>query len=329
MMAHTPPQGFNRLPGSERSLPASAQQIKPAEAQAQIEVSVYLRDPSASSTAHDSAAHAQKPGQRMSRQEYMAQHSANPADLAAVKLFAQQYHLAILETDTAARKVILTGTVADLTAAFATELHHYEHAGKTFRGRTGYLHVPNALDQIIVGAFGLDDRPQAHSYVRFAADQAPTTSYTPPQVAQLYDFPANLTGSGQCIALIELGGGYRQADLTTYFEQLNLPKIHVVSISVDGGKNLPVGNANSADGEVALDIEVAGAIAPQAQIAVYFAPNTDRGFLDAINKAIHDTTHNPSVISISWGGPEANWTSQAMTAKDQAFQAAAKLGITD
>jgi kumamolisin len=77
-----------------------------------------------------------------------------------------------------------------------------------------------------------------------------------------------------------------------------------------------------------LDIEVIGAIAPQANIAVYFAPNTDAGFLDAITTAIHDTTNKPSVISISWGGAESSWTSQAMTAMDDAFQAAAALGVT-
>jgi kumamolisin len=77
-----------------------------------------------------------------------------------------------------------------------------------------------------------------------------------------------------------------------------------------------------------LDIEVAAAIAPKAEIVVYFAPNTDKGFLDAITMATHDTTHKPSVISISWGAAEKNWTGQAMTSYDQAFQAAAALGIT-
>ncbi len=77
-----------------------------------------------------------------------------------------------------------------------------------------------------------------------------------------------------------------------------------------------------------LDIEVAGAIAPDANIAVYFAPNTDAGFLDAITTAIHDATNKPSVISISWGGPESSWTQQAMSAFDAAFQAAAAMGIT-
>ena len=146
----------------------------------------------------------------------------------------------------------------------------------------------------------------------------------------MYDFQAgaNLNGSGQCIALIELDGGYKNQDLQTYFQQLNIPLPKVTSASVDHGRNHPAGTPDSADGEVDLDIEVAGAIAPGAHIVVYFAPNTDRGFLDAITKAIHDTTNNPSVISISWGSAEVNWTGQAMQAMDQAFQAAAALGIT-
>jgi kumamolisin len=97
---------------------------------------------------------------------------------------------------------------------------------------------------------------------------------------------------------------------------------------VDRKRNRPTHNPNSADGEVMLDIEVAGAMAPGARIVVYFAPNTDRGFLDAITTAVHDQHYQPSVISISWGAPEAGWTAQAMQAFDQAFQDAAALGVT-
>ncbi len=77
-----------------------------------------------------------------------------------------------------------------------------------------------------------------------------------------------------------------------------------------------------------LDIEVAAAVAQGARIVVYFTPNTDQGFIDAIAHAIHDSTYNPSVISISWGSAEVNWTAQAMSALDAACQSAAALGIT-
>jgi len=160
---------------------------------------------------------------------------------------------------------------------------------------------------------------------RAAAPSA--VSFSPTQIAGLYGFPAG-TGAGECVAIIELGGGFRPADLDTYFAGLGLAAPSVVAVSVDHGTNSPTGAGNGPDGEVMLDIEVVGAIANQAKIAVYFAPNTDAGFLDAITTAIHDTTHKPSVISISWGAAENSWTTQAMTAMDSAFQAAAAMGIT-
>ncbi|MFY9532021.1 MAG: S53 family peptidase [Candidatus Acidiferrales bacterium] len=151
--------------------------------------------------------------------------------------------------------------------------------------------------------------------------------YDPPQVAQAYDFPAGLDGSGQSIGILELGGGYRSADLNAFFGNLQLPNPKVSAISVDGAANAPTGDPSGPDGEVELDVEIAGAIAPRAQIGVYFAPNTDRGFLDALTTAIHDTNLRPSVISISWGGPENTWTQQAMSAFDSACQDAATMGI--
>src|SRR5260370_34011035 len=126
---------------------------------------------------------------------------------------------------------------------------------------------------------------------------------------------------------MEVGGGCGGGGVGGYFQQLHLAQPKVVAVSVDHGRNQP-GGPKSADGEVALDIEVVGGVAPGARIAVYFAPNSDRGFLDAITQATHDSTNNPSVIWISWGGPEAHWTAQAMQARDQAFQSAVALGLT-
>src|SRR5208283_6039508 len=97
-----------------------------------------------------------------------------------------------------------------------------------------------------------------------------------------------------------IGAGYATADLNAYFKNLGIAAPTVIPVSVDGGANLPGPDPN-ADGEVPLDIEVAGAVAPGAKIAVYFAPNTTAGFIDAVNKAAMDKTRKPSVISISWG----------------------------
>jgi kumamolisin len=195
--------------------------------------------------------------------------------------------------------------------------------------------VPADLADVVQGVFGLDDRPAARPHMRRLTDlegiqplaDATRSSFPPNQVGQLYDFPTGVNGQGQCVAILELGGGFKKADLTTYFSALGIPAPSVVAVSVDHGKNKPDG-PQGADGEVMLDIEVVGAVAPGAKIVVYFAPNTDQGFIDGITTAVNDTVHRPSVISISWGSPEVNWTQASVQAMDQAFQAAAAMGVT-
>jgi kumamolisin len=213
--------------------------------------------------------------------------------------------------------------------AFGVELQRYDSPQGSYRGRTGPVHVPSALADIVTGVLGLDDRPQARPLLRkregeFRPANAPDGSFTPPEVAQLYAFPG-VNGQGQTIGIIELGGGFTQDDLDTYFGGLGIPTPQVTAVSVGLGQNQPGG---AADGEVLLDIDVAGGVAPGANIVVYFAQNTAAGFLNAVTTAIHDSTNNPSVISISWGNPEAFWTTLAMQNMDQAFQAAPLLGVT-
>jgi len=164
--------------------------------------------------------------------------------------------------------------------------------------------------------------------VSSTADVAPSARpFTVPEIAALYHFPTEQNGTGQTIAFIELGGGYRDTDLRAYFAALHLSPPQVVAVSVSNGRNQPE-DTSGADGQVTGDIEVAGAVAPGAKIAVYFAPNTDAGFAAAISAAAHDANNKPSVISISWGASEANWTPKSRAAIDSALKEAAKLGIT-
>lgn len=271
----------------------------------------------------------------LSRTQYASQFGASNADLRLIERFAHAKGLTIVESNADRCCVVLRGTIQAMSEAFNVKLAQYTtSAGHVFRGRSGCIHIPKELEGKIEGIFGLDNRPVATPHFRikktrkgtFAPQQA-GVSYNPNEIAAMYDYPAGNTGKGQCIALIELGGGYRTGDINTYFKGLNIPSPSVKAVSVDGAANNP-GTADGPDGEVMLDIEVAGAVSPDAQIVVYFAPNTDQGFLDAVTTAIHDKTNHPNVISISWGGAEINWTQQAMTSFDQAFQSAAALGIT-
>ncbi len=331
------PKSRHVVPGSERSALPGARAVADVTPDERIAVSVRLRaNPLAPRDASSAAAmNDELPAARqyLSRDAFAAAHGAAADDIAKVAAFADAHQLAVVDTSEARRTVVLSGTAAQLGAAFDVRLQQFEHDGGTYRGRVGPVSVPADLAGIVEGVFGLDDRPQATPHFQVwrpdgqVASRGPNASFTPPQLASLYGFPTGLDGSGQCIGIIELGGGFAPADIKTYFTALKLGVPQVLAVSVDGGRNRPT-NANSADGEVMLDIEVAAAIAPKAKIAVYFAPNTNKGFLDAITTAVHDNVNKPSVISISWGSAEANWTAQAMTQFDQAFQAAAAMGVT-
>lgn len=124
-----------------------------------------------------------------------------------------------------------------------------------------------------------------------------------PDLARYYNFPKALDGSGQTVAIIELGGGYRDSDLDQYFQSLNIKRPHVSFVSVDGASNAP-STQSSADGQVEADIEIVGAIVPGAEIVLYFSKGLSDGFLHGLEAAINDQVHRPSVISIGWGTSE-------------------------
>jgi kumamolisin len=327
------------LVGSERQPLRGAKSVGKADPTERLEVSLVLRRRNGAALAErvKKLATREATGGNLSREEFDQQFGADNADIATVKKFASAHGLAVVQEHTGRRTVVLSGTVAQFNAAFGVDLQRYEYPGGSYRGRVGAVQLPDELHGAVEAVLGLDDRPVAEPHFRPRPPQGKpqsrakggnATSFTPLQIASLYDFPPG-NGQGQCVAIIELGGGERTADLGTYFSGLGVqPTPKVTAVSVDHGKNHPTGDPGGPDGEVMLDIEVVGAVAPGANIAVYFTPNTDAGFLDAITTAIHDTTNKPSVISISWGGPESSWTQQSMTAFDQAFQAAAVMGIT-
>lgn len=314
------------LPRSERKAPVGATDTGRTAPQQLLSVSVIVRRKSPLSLA-------ELKGRILTREEFDAKYGARSSDFEKLRKFAAEYGLSVDEfsSSLSRRTLVLRGTAQNLEKAFNVELHNYKDAQKTFHCFTGSVSLPEEHAGVVEAVLGLDATPMAKPHFRFLnkkkKKKAENVTYSPPQVAALYSFPTGIDGTGQTIGLIELGGGYQQSDITTYFAGLNLTPPEVVSVSVDGGANAP-STPDSADGEVALDIEVAGGVAPGARIAVYFTTNTDQGFIDAITTAVHDTTNNPSVISISWGAPESSWTQSSLTALDDACQSAAALGVT-
>lgn len=256
---------------------------------------------------------------------------ADPGDVDLVVRTFSELGVEVVETHAASRRVRIRTSVSTAETVFGTSLGLVRGAGPAgasmHRHRTGSLSIPAALDGVVTAVLGLDDRPQARAQFRIAAPRAAAKGFSPVQLGALYDFPVGTDGAGQTIAVIELGGGFGQADLDTYFTGLGVGAVDVTAIGVDGAENAPGADPQGADGEVLLDIDVVGGLAPRSRILVYFAPNTDAGFLDAVAQAAH-ATPTPAAISISWGQSEDQWTAQARRAFDEALQDATALGAT-
>jgi len=341
---------FARVEGSDRQPLPDAERIGGIDRKRQMDVTVVMRRKSGAAVR---AATPPAPGddiagwRRDLRQRPATEAGADTTELDAVTSYLTSRGLSIEAADAGQRRIVVRGDVDQMEAAFNVELDLYQAGDIRYRGREGHVHLPPDIADYVEAVLGLDDRPQARIHMKRgdAMDEAvlphprenPMTRLQaraeatpspaplwPMQVAQMYDFPTGVDGTGQTIAIIELDGGFRDTDLDTYFSQAGLRRPDVIAIPVDA--NTP--GISDADGEVMLDIEVSAAIAPGSRIVVYFGTDPDSGFYDAVSAAIHDDTNSPSTISISWGAPENGWTEQGMRVFDKLFEDAAALGIT-
>ena len=234
------------IDGSERSPMPGATSTCAVDPHERIEISVRLRPkPSAPAPDAGGALGDTLPAQRryLTRAEYAAAHGADGSDIAKVEAFAKAHGLAVVHASPARRTVMLSGSAEALGTAFGTQLHQFDHPEGTYRGRTGTLSVPDRpgrhrrrrvrARQPAAGPAALPGarRPEARSSRAPPRHRSRRRSWRSSTTSR----PA-LDGSGQCIAIIELGGGFKPADIKTYFTGLGLPVPTVKAVSVDGGR---------------------------------------------------------------------------------------------
>ena len=309
------------LPGSYRAALTGVEEIGAVAPDERIGVTLILRRRA------ELPAELVTGPETISKEELADSYGADPVDVELVTGALSVAGIEITEADVGSRRVRAIGTAAALAEVFGAQLRRVRRDGTEFRARTGELRLPVALDGLVTAVLGLDSRPQARAYLRTHQQPSASASFDPPVLGTLYGFPADTDGTGHTVGVIELGGGFGQPDLQAYFAGLKIATPTVNAVGVDGATNVAGQDPNGADGEVLLDIEVIGALAPKAVQNVYFGPNTDQGFVDAISTAVH-ATPTPTAISISWGQSEDQWTAQGRTAMDQAFADAAALGVT-
>ncbi|WP_037901546.1 S53 family peptidase [Streptomyces sp. NRRL S-350] len=346
------------LPDSSRVPLRGARAIGPADPRTPLTVTVYLRrDPDAPARPDVYELALQPPTRRTAAgdDEYAATHRWRDTDLKAVETFAAEHRLAVSNENPLARSVQLTGTTEDVGNAFRVTLARYRYQDaharpRVYRGREGAVHVPDELDGIVTGVFGLDDRPigadllirRADVTLPLAAEGVPALPagvFFPHQLAKPYAYPADLDGSGQCIAVLAFNGesspglpsgGYSADALRTYFDALGRPMPDITDVVIPNvgspGNDPGPGDATEdpldSTGEIMLDLAVVGSLAPGAKIVVYFSKFTEQGWIDVINRIATDTVNRPAVISCSYGNPEEGgfrWTPSGVAHVDGVF----------
>jgi kumamolisin len=329
-----PENGRQPLLGSDRSPAPGAHPTGESLLDETIEVTLRLRSRDArdlqrARTFEDGERRSCPLRERMyiKRGDYSGLYGAAPADLETVRAFAKGFNLVEVGACAGGRSLQYTGLISDMNRAFGTMLQTYEYPFGEYLGREKALFLPPNVARIIEGVFGLDNRRQSVSYINlFNAQNTDRRGTWIGEIVDRYGFPTKLDGTGQCIAIIEFGGGISPEDLDTYFHDLGGPPPDVKFISV-GAPNQPNQDSKS-DREVALDIEVAGSLAPGAKLRVYFTTNDEKGWVDSLCSAVHDQASNPTVMSVSWGGPEAVWEKDKVTALSEILQDATRFGMT-
>jgi kumamolisin len=275
-----------------------------------------------------------RPVNPLGRDELAARYGASQDDIDKVTQVMSGFGIRTVGSSVGARTVRISGPVSAMESAFNVKLFNYAHASGNYRGRVGYLFIPDELKDVVQGVFGLDNRRtvrRRRQPVRDLGKHHTISSstpkwYLPKQFGEHYHFPSG-DGTGQTVGLLEFGGGYFPGDLGKFCEKAGVPVPQVTTVSTDGTSTE---SRDGAEGEVMLDIEVVAGLCPRASVVVYFAEWTEQGMIGALDAAMQDATNNPGVLSISWGAPEGTniWSDQAMSQINETLKEAAYLGIT-
>ncbi|MGO8672173.1 MAG: protease pro-enzyme activation domain-containing protein [Capsulimonadaceae bacterium] len=320
------------LSGSLRAAKPDARRLRDADPNARVEVTLDLRHPALPDPSRVS-------GRRMTYQELASNFSASRADADTVARVLSRYGIRVEQEQLDTWSIRVSGTVAQMEAAFQPRLGIYYNAEQgEFRGRESTLRIPAELDGIVKAVLGFDQRRVARRAAARKATPAPLPPLAPADIEARYQFPAG-DGSGQNIAIAEFGGGYFASDVAAYCGKYGRPTPTVNAIAVNAPaltlaqiEALPPQQQQVAldeSGEVMMDVELVAGLCPRATINVYFATFDQQGWTALLNRVIQSNP-TPVTLSVSWGSAEdgPDWAAGAIAAIDGRMQALAAMGIT-
>jgi uncharacterized repeat protein (TIGR01451 family) len=259
--------------------------------------------------------------QYLSPEQFAAGFGPNESDYAALEAFAQAHNLQITARHSNRVLLDVSGTVAEIEKALHISLRLYSHPHESRKFFAPDTEPSLELNVPVLHISGLDDfqLPRPASLHRLPTDfgsggtpldgSGPGGLYRGNDFRHAYAPGVSLNGSGQMLGLVEFDY-YFPADIATYRSQTGVAAVPLIDVFLDGAAP-PAGNNNI---EVALDIEVANAMAPGlAAIIVYDGGNGN----DILNRMATDNLAKQL---------SASWTFPCNAATDQILQQFAAQG---
>ena len=321
-----------------------------------IQVTVVLRPGTAVSQAPGRSG--RRGRGRLSREELAARFGASTEDIAAVEQFAAENDLRVTNVSAAQRRVTLEGRVTDVEDAFQLRMNWYDHQFHPHRGFDAPPAIPEGLMSVVTAVLGISDKPQANVELPAAATEAGAgavdlaveeVTLTGRSLGRLYGFPKKHKGDGEVVAVLLLGGGWYQEDLEEQMRSLDLDTPTVTVAEVDGRGNNPCDKETLDEYvswlnegtkihpftlmealwtvECTQDVEMIASLAPDAEIVVFFAPNTDSGITNAL-AAVLDHPKEPTVLSISWSQTERSASDDFLATVEEELALLGHAGVT-
>lgn len=274
--------------------------------------------------------------------QFKAKFAPSPSQINEVTHYLNSYGI---QTSAYPDNLIITatGTVDQLNKAFNVDIQKASYKGKAFHATKKAPTAPANVAENILCILGLSNYSnfttntiKRSDTIAPKDDNSPTgpLNLTPQDLIKQYNvgplYQKGATGAGQTIGIVSLAD-FNAEDAYSFWDQMGI-KVkpnRITKINVDGGTGW--------DGyeETTLDVQQSGALAPQADIRAYLAPNSDTGFVDGFAQAIND--NKVQSLSVSWGlsetilqmGVAEGWeTPEYSESFNQLFMEAAAQGIS-
>jgi uncharacterized repeat protein (TIGR01451 family) len=265
-------------------------------------------------------------------EQYADVFGLSPADIGKLVSWLQSQGLTVEEVARGRNWIAFSGLVAQVQAAFRTEIHRYDVAGELHIANSNEPSVPAGFQTVVLGILGLDDfypKPPRHPVNSFSIPQRLRPDFTsgsnnylaPDDVATIYDlvplYNLGYSGEGQSIAVIGQSD-IVMSDINEFRAMFNLSA--TVPTKVPVRPVPPVGTNDLTEAD--LDLEWAGAVARNANLFYVYSRDATVAAMDAVNN------NTAPIISYSFGGCEPQNSALEIQSLQQVAQQANAQGIT-